>query len=144
MSETVPVDVKLTLFVDGVSTRPMRFWAHESVPIIAEARDGPRGPLLDVDGVVVAFVRPDGGDVIAPVGFVRHLSLGRYLCRIKPAIGGRWQAVVRCDSPTAEAAVATFFVDDLPAGAPPPATFIATDLSGLFVWLTADGAAIAQ
>lgn len=144
MSETVPVDVKATLFVDGVSNRPQRFWAYESVSVIAEFRHGPRGPLIDVGGVSFAFLRPDGGQPVAPEGFFHHLGVGRYLCRILPSLGGRWEVVARCEGPTAEAVAASFYVDPLPAGTPPPAVTVVTDNSGLFVLLTSDGAAMAS
>ena len=142
MSGSLPADVVATLFVSGVANRPQRVWAQESVRFTVEFRDGPRGPLIDVAGVTIAFRLPTGGEEIAPVGFVVRLGVGTYACAIVPATPGPWQAVARCTSPTASLDVKTFHVEALPAGTPPPATTLLTDDSGLFLLLTADGALI--
>lgn len=144
MSETVPVNVVTTLFVNGVANRPMRFWAYESVPLLAEFRqDSERGPLIDVLGASIALVAPDGKEEIAPVNFVVRVGVGRYLAYIAPARPGPWQAVARCTEPTASVDVKSFRIAALPAGAPPPAQTFIVDDSGLFLRLTAGGLLIA-
>jgi hypothetical protein len=143
MSESLPADVVTTLVVNGSSSRPQRVWAYESVPFEAQFRNGAGGPLMDVEGVTIAFLYPDGTEEIAPEGFVVHVGTGRYLCRIVPARPGTWQAVARCTSPTGSVDVKSFLVAALPAGTPPPAQTLVTDDSGLFLLLTNDGAAIA-
>ncbi|MFH5927546.1 hypothetical protein [Roseomonas xinghualingensis] len=143
MSETLPADVVTSLLVNGVANRPQRVWAYESVPFEAQFRAGTGGPLMDVEGVSIAFLRPDSGEAIMPEGFLVRVAEGRYACRLVPALAGTWQAVARCTSPTASVAVRSFLVDALPAGTPPPPQTHVTDDSGLFLLLTADGAPVA-
>ncbi|WP_424138682.1 hypothetical protein [Roseomonas chloroacetimidivorans] len=142
MSETLPADVVTTLLVNGIAGRPVRVWAYESVPFELQFRNGRNGPLTDVEGVSIAFLRPDKDQAVAPEGFMLRLAQGRYGCRIVPALGGTWQAVGRCTSPTASVDVRSFFVDPLPAGTPPPPQTFVTDDTGLFLLLSDDGALI--
>jgi hypothetical protein len=142
MSETLPADVVTTLLVGGVANRPQRFWAYESVGFEAQFRDGPRGPLIDVLGVSIAFLFPNGAEEIAPEGFVVRVGVGRYMCRIVPALPGTWQAIARCSSPTGSVDVKSFTIAALPAGTPPPPQTLVTDDSGLFLLLSDDGALI--
>ncbi|MBP0492094.1 hypothetical protein [Roseomonas indoligenes] len=144
MSDALPADVVTTLFVGGVANRPMRFWAYESVPLLAEFRQGSaRGPLIDVTGASIALLPPDGSPDIAPADFVIRTGVGRYLAYIAPSLVGPWQAVVRCIGPTASVDVKGFFIDALPAGTPPRAQTFITDDSGLYLRLTPAGLLIA-
>ncbi|SHJ31197.1 hypothetical protein SAMN02745194_02280 [Roseomonas rosea] len=144
MSDTVPAEVVTTLLVSGVATRPMRFWAHESVRFTLQFRDGPRGALIDVDAaeISVVFRPPGGAEQIIPQDYVQRLSTGIYTFAAVPALPGPWKVFARCTTPSSTVAVRIFRVAPIPAGAVPPPTTLITDASKLFLLLSRDGSFI--
>jgi len=135
-----PPDVVTTILVNGGSRRPQRFWAFESIPFVAEFREGPRGPLMDVTEMTFGFAPPVGPAIVPePAGFIERVSVGTYRCLLAPAAGGLWQVMARCMGPTSSVAVATFGIAPLPTALVTPAAAIVTDTSRRFALLTRDG-----